>query len=105
MDVPRLYILTLQAILTEQHDFTGGLLETDETVKGRFGKKFYNYVDYCRIEPVRQHDEGYFCTPIVMTILMAMASRNNVVVAETLDEFFGLGYYVGWFALEQLAYD
>lgn len=99
----------------------------------RFGKKLYQYVDYCGIEPVRHPDEGYFCTPknsrtfartggdgvhfgiitndarhsirkpIVMTL--PMATRNNVVVAESLDEFFGLGYHVGWYALEQLVYD
>lgn len=40
--------------------------------------------------------------PIVMTV--PMASRN-VVVAETFEEFLGLGYHVGWFALEQIVYD
>ncbi|WP_276373723.1 hypothetical protein [Chryseolinea sp. H1M3-3] len=99
----------------------------------RFGKKLYNCVDYCGIEPVRHPDEGYFCTPknsrtfartggdgvhfgiitndvgqgankpIVMTV--PMATRNNVVIAESLDEFFGIGCHVGWAALEQLVYD
>lgn len=41
--------------------------------------------------------------PIVMTV--PMSDQNNIVVAETLEEFLGLGYYVGWFSLEQLAYD
>ena len=28
----------------------------------------------------------------------------NYVVAEGFDEFLGLGFHVGWFALEQIAY-
>lgn len=45
--------------------------------------------------------------PIVMTVPMAdsEASRCNVVVAESFEEFFSVGYYVGWFFLEQLLYD
>lgn len=34
-----------------------------------------------------------------------MAEINNIIVAEDLKEFFSLGYFVGWFALEQLAYN
>ena len=45
------------------------------------------------------HDEQ----PIVMTV--PMATEYNTVVAESLKEFLGLGYFVGWFSLEQLAYD
>lgn len=41
--------------------------------------------------------------PVVMTV--PMSDQNNVVVAETLKEFLGLGYFVGWFSLEQLSYD
>jgi hypothetical protein len=41
--------------------------------------------------------------PVVMTV--PMSDRNNIVVAETLKEFLGLGYFVGWFSLEQLSYD
>jgi len=41
-------------------------------------------------------------TPVVMTV--PMAGTYNVVIAETLEEFLGLGYFVGWFALEQLTY-
>ena len=40
--------------------------------------------------------------PIVMT--MPAASGINVVLAESFNEFFSLGYYVGWFSLEQLVY-
>jgi hypothetical protein len=41
--------------------------------------------------------------PIVMTV--PMSSQHNFVVAESLREFLGLGYFVGWFSLEQLAYN
>jgi hypothetical protein len=33
------------------------------------------------------------------------SDRVNLVVAESFDEFFGLGYKVGWFSLEQLVYN
>jgi hypothetical protein len=33
-----------------------------------------------------------------------MASRHNVIVAESLSEFLALGYFNGWFSLEQLVY-
>ena len=106
----------------------------DDLIKAKWGRKFYQYIDYCGLEPVRPlvHD-GYFCTPkntltfattggngvhfgiitdtnsnetsgpIVMTV--PMADTKNVVVAEDLNEFFSLGYYVGWFALEEIVYD
>lgn len=38
--------------------------------------------------------------PVIMTL--PAAETHNVVLAENLDEFFGLGYHVGWFALEQV---
>ncbi|MDF2765128.1 MAG: hypothetical protein K0S81_2122, partial [Rhodospirillales bacterium] len=41
--------------------------------------------------------------PIVMTV--PLSDARNVVVAEGFAEFLGLGYHVGWFSLEQLAYD
>jgi hypothetical protein len=41
--------------------------------------------------------------PIVMTV--PMSDVRNVVVAEGFAEFLGLGYHLGWFFLEQLAYD
>lgn len=40
--------------------------------------------------------------PIVMTL--PCADENNMVIAESFEEFFGLGYFVGWFSLEQLIY-
>ncbi|MBX9901950.1 MAG: hypothetical protein K2Y28_14330 [Burkholderiaceae bacterium] len=43
------------------------------------------------------------CGPIVMT--MPANDQLNFVVAETLEEFLGLGFHVGWFALEQIAYE
>jgi hypothetical protein len=106
----------------------------DDLVKAKLGKKAYKHINYCGLELVRPlHNIGYFCTPknsltfattggdgvhfgiingknlkgnigpIVMTV--PMAQRNNVVVAEDLEEFFSIGYYVGWFALEQIVYD
>lgn len=41
--------------------------------------------------------------PIVMTVPMAI--NTNLVIAEDFNEFFSIGYYVGWFGLEQLVYD
>lgn len=40
--------------------------------------------------------------PIIMTL--PCADENNVIIAESFEEFFNLGYYVGWFSLEQLVY-
>lgn len=38
--------------------------------------------------------------------MRAHASLKIVpLIAESFDEFFSLGYYVGWFSLEQLIYD
>jgi hypothetical protein len=42
--------------------------------------------------------------PIAMTVPMHF-DQPNVIVADTFDEFFGLGYHVGWFSLEQLVYE
>ena len=41
--------------------------------------------------------------PIVMTL--PANDQLNYVIAETLEEFLGLGFHTGWFALEQIAYD
>ena len=106
----------------------------DDQIKARWGKNFYKYIDYCGLVPVRPlQNYGYFCTPknsltfattcgdgvhfgimkdkngeinvgpVIMTV--PMFSKNNIVIAGDLDEFFSLGYYVGWFALEQIVYD
>lgn len=40
--------------------------------------------------------------PIVMTV--PMNDRQNYIIAESLEEFLGLGYYVGWLALDQIAF-
>ena len=40
--------------------------------------------------------------PIVMTV--PMSDPYNVIIAENFEEFLGLGYYMGWFALEQIIY-
>ncbi len=106
----------------------------DDHIKEKWGKKYYNFIYYCGLEPIRpMKNEEYFCTPrnscsfastggdgvhfsfvdgrnlngepgpIVMTV--PMADNNNFIVAEDLEEFFSIGFYVGWFGLEQLAYD
>lgn len=106
----------------------------DDLIKDKWGKNTYKFIDYCGLQPVRPLTHfGYFCTPqnsktfastggdgvhfglvelsgvdnrsapIVMTV--PMAEENNVVVAENLKEFFSIGYFVGWFALEQIVYD
>lgn len=46
--------------------------------------------------------------PVVMTVPMNFGSSMksyNWVIAENLNEFLSLGYYNGWFPLEQLCYD
>jgi len=40
--------------------------------------------------------------PVVMTV--PMNDVNNFVIAASLDEFLGLGYYVGWQPLDGIAY-
>lgn len=42
--------------------------------------------------------------PVIPIVMTMPAVAQNFVVAESFDEFFGLGYHVGWFALEQIAY-
>ncbi|MGV3541363.1 MAG: hypothetical protein ACO1OQ_16225 [Rufibacter sp.] len=106
----------------------------DDLIKERWGKQAYKFVDYCGLYPVRPLiNYNYFCTPknsltfantggngvhfsilnlaflgenaepVVMTV--PMASINNVIIAEDLEEFFSLGYHVGWNALEQIVYN
>jgi hypothetical protein len=41
--------------------------------------------------------------PVVMTL--PASEELNLVVAESIDELLGLGYHVGWFALEQIVYE
>jgi hypothetical protein len=108
------------------------LFALDDLITARWGRQAFRYVDYCGLLPVRPLENGdYECTPtntlsfartggdgvhfsvlnardetadgpVVMTVPMAEA---NLVVAETLSEFLGIGCQTGWFELEQLAYD
>ncbi len=45
--------------------------------------------------------------PIVMTVPLAGSTpvECNLVVGESFEEFLNIGYYVGWFSLEQLVYE
>lgn len=45
------------------------------------------------------------CDEVLIVMTMPMNDQLNYVVAESFDEFLGLGFHVGWFALEQIAYD
>jgi len=105
----------------------------DDLINATWGRTAYQHIDYCGLEPLRPLEtDSYLCTPlntvsfartggdgvhfgilngvdeeasgpVIMTV--PMASIDNIVVAETLEEFFGIGCCNGWFALEQLAYD
>ncbi|OON70093.1 hypothetical protein [Hymenobacter sp. CRA2] len=104
----------------------------DDLIMARWGRNAFRYVDYCGLIPIRPLENwAYACTPVnslsfartggngvhfgileardvtatgpvVMTVPMPGV---NIVVAETLDEFFGIGCWAGWFGLEQLVYD
>jgi hypothetical protein len=54
----------------------------------------YSYLQVSEVSP----DETVIVTS------MPANDQLNYVVAESFDEFLGLGYHVGWFALEQIAY-
>lgn len=103
-----------------------------DKVKEKWGRHFYKHVFSCGLEPVINSEYTYESTPknsitfaatggegvhfgividhddvkgqnpVVMTVPMMSA---NVILAEDLDEFLGIGYYNGWFGLEQLVYD
>jgi hypothetical protein len=107
-------------------------LKIGDRVREKWGRQFYKHVDFCGLEPVTDRDYRYDSTPInsvtfaatggdgvhfgllamdnemhgrqpiVMTVPMV---SKNIILADTLDEFFGLGFYNGWFGLEQLVYD
>ena len=105
----------------------------DDHIEAKWGKVAYKHIDYCGLIPVRPLERHpYFCTPknsltfaatggdgvhygmvqgvnqqghpgpVVMTV--PMATNNNVIVAEDLDEFFSLGYYAGWSGLDEIVY-
>jgi hypothetical protein len=106
-------------------------LKIGDRVKEKWGRQFYKYVDFCGLEPVTKSYSPYESTPknsvtfattggdgvhfgvltddkelngrqpIVMTVPMV---SKNVILADTLDEFLGLGFHNGWFPLEQLVY-
>ena len=106
----------------------------DDLIRDKWGKKAYQHINYCGLEPFRPLARNdYFCTPlntltfattggngvhfgilvddarhslngpVIMTV--PMADEKNIILAEDLSEFFSIGYYAGWFALEGLVYD
>jgi hypothetical protein len=107
-------------------------LKIGDKVKEKWGRHFYKHVYFCGLEPVIEADFTYASTPknsitfattggegvhfgiltdhnhpkgpnpVVMTVPMM---SKNIILAENLDEFLGIGYYNGWFGLEQLVYD
>ena len=112
-----------------------GYWRIDDFIKSQWGDACYNHIDYCGLEPIRpMKNFGYFCTPIntltfaatggdgvhfgflklsdkipndgpvVMTVPMS-GDVHNVIVAENFIEFLSLGYYVGWFSVEQIVYN
>ncbi len=114
--------------MTSLHDF----LKIGDKIKQKWGRQFYKYVDFCGLEPVTDPDYKYDSTPknsetfattggdgvhyslltndigladkkvVIMTVPMM---DKNIILADSLDEFLGLGYYNGWFPLEQLVYN
>ncbi len=92
--------------------------------ENKWGKKWYQHVDPCGLIPLWQswnfayestpkntttiaetegdgvhfgillnHENTKELQPIVMTVPMMSL---NVIIAETLEEFLGIGYYNGW---------
>ncbi|WP_435354955.1 hypothetical protein [Emticicia sp. SJ17W-69] len=46
--------------------------------------------------------------PIIMTVPMNYRNSSkdcNIILAENLNEFLSIGFYKGWFSLEQICYD
>jgi hypothetical protein len=106
------------------------ILKIGDKIKEKWGRQFYKHVDFCGLEPVNISDYRYESTPInteifattggdgvhfslltnnigltdkrvvIMTVPMV---DKNIILADSFDEFLGLGYYNGWFPLEQLA--
>ena len=58
-------------------------------------------VHYSFLHDTERSDGNY---PIVMTVPMADEESTNCVVGENLHEFLALGYWTGYFGIEQLAY-
>lgn len=112
--------------MTSKQDF----LKISGKLEAIWGRKFYKHIDFCGLQPVIESNYGYNSTPVnsvtfastggegvhfglltderlgerkpvVMTVPMV---SKNIVLADNLDEFFGLGFYNGWFTLEQLVY-
>jgi hypothetical protein len=93
------------------------------------------YLYYAGITPAEGESSRYFCTPtntqifaktegdgvhysllelspdiqpVIMTVPMNYGDSMeayNWVIAENLEEFLSLGYYNGWFPIEELCYD
>ena len=113
-------------------EFKNTIKEVAEKIKIDFPNPFF---DYAGITPAKGESSRYFCTPtntqifattegdgvhysllelspdiqpVIMTVPMNYGDSMeayNWVIAENLEEFLSLGYYNGWFPIEQLCYD
>lgn len=120
--LPRITLDLLQQIVREAAE------ETREMSKGQV-------FNYAGIIPVMDQTRPYDCTPlntrlfattggdgvhfsllvlsasvqpVIMTVPMNFGQTMesyNCILAENLEEFLSLGYFKGWFPLEQLFYD
>lgn len=118
--------------LIHLNDFKEALQATANEIKAAFPDFI---LDYRGLEPIHEPFKKYDCTPVnttvfattggdgvhysileisdliqpvVMTVPMNAGAANqssNQILGANLNEFLSLGYYNGWFPLEQLCYD
>jgi len=107
-------------------------LKIGDKIKEKWGRQFHKHVDFCGLEPVNDPDYRYESTPVnsevfattggdgvhfsllntniglddKKVIIMTVPMIDKIIIlADSFDEFLGLGYYNGWFPLEQLVYN
>ena len=91
-------------------DYAGMILEEDENA--RYDSSPINTKVFARTGGDGVHysilEISENIQPVVMTVPMNFGdSMNdyNVIIGENLNEFLSIGYYNGWFPIEQLCYD
>jgi len=119
--------------LIHLNDFKEALQISANEIKAAFPELLF--MDYVGLEPIHQNFRNYDCTPVntsvfastggdgvhysileisdliqpvVMTVPMNAGpsiKSSNRILGANLNEFLSLGYYNGWFPLEQLCYD